>query len=597
MPTQSLAAAVAVALLTLIARAADVAYTVDLSQARNQLVSIEMSIPTAGLDTIDLHMPAWRPGRYSLIDPSGGVRTFEAADETGARLEWTKARRSTWRIQTNGSETITVTYQLFASEINLRTRHADDTHAFLSGSAVFMYTDALRGMPHDVRVIAPERWRVATGLEPHPTEPEVWRAPDYDILVDSPFEIGEHRLIEFDVDGTAHEIVVWGLTDLDIGEDTMIDAFGKIVREQARVFGDMPYDRYVFMIHAGDGLGGGTEHWNSTIMQTRPASLKDADAFERFLGLVSHEMFHTWNVKRLRPAGIARYDYQNENMTSLLWVAEGTTSYYDDLTLVRTGLIETDEYLDRIERSINRYRSNPGRAFQSLEMSSLDAWTKFGSGTSDTRNTTVSFYRKGSLVSMMLDLKIREDSGGAATLDDVMRDLYVNRPLDGGGFTEADLVDAVERATGRPADAFFETYVRGTTPLDLEAALATVGVELTYPEEEPKPDLGVSLSGSRITGIRPGGPAFLAGLIAGDELIAVNRDRLSGSIDAALAGVEPGETVELLYTRRGRVDATTATVDERDRSDAEISLADGATEPQRQAFTAWLGQPWPEDDE
>ncbi len=600
-----------------------VEYVVHLDRPQTQTLRVELILRDVERGVVELVMPTWRPGRYFIHDPSGTVRWFRATDGSGEPLGWEKVRKNHWRVTTGGAGEVRAEYELYANSINDRTRHVDETHAFLSGSSVFLFDPERRAESATVRIEAPDGWRVGTGLEPAGDDPRVLLAPDYDILVDSPIEVGEQEVIGFDVLGVPHEIVIWGEWRWE--GDRLVEDFSKIVEEQAAIFGGLPYERYVFLVHVGDGLGGGTEHYNSTIMQTRPSSFESADRYEGFLGLVSHEFFHTWNVKRLRPAGINPYDYDRENYTKLLWVAEGTTSYYDDLTLVRTGQIDVGEYLDRVGGSMSSLSRQVGRHAQSLEESSFDAWVKFTKRTPDYGNIGISFYQKGALVSLLLDLELRRRTGGEATLDDVMRSLFERFPLEGPGFTPEDLISVVEELSGSDFGAFFEGYVAGTAELDYADVLDMVGLELTFkPNADPwvpaiesdddeegdddaqggdeyreRPALGLSLNGSGIVrSVREDGPAFGAGIIEGDELLAIDGERVAGS-DARgpLRDAEPGDEVTLLIARRGRVFERTVTLGAEPDGKWVLSKIDEPTGEQEEAFEAWLHQPWSGDDE
>jgi len=416
-------------------------YHVDLSRSASQVVTITTTLSDLDQPEVLLRLPTWRPGRYEILDPAGTIRKLTAVDRRGEPVAFEPVDKASWRFRTRGVTELRVTAEIYANSIGDRTRHADDTHAFLSPSSTFFYTDARRDEPLAVTIDAPEGWRVACGLATHPARPGVLVAPDYDTMVDCPLEVGVQDVARFDVRGVPHEIVIWGEHRADM--DRLVADFTAIVEHQTRMFeGDRPppYGRYVFMIHVGPGLGGGTEHVNSTIMQTRPTSFTDDDAYQRFLGLVSHEMYHTWNVKRLRPAGLTPYDYARENYTDLLWVVEGTTSYYDDLTLARAGLMTPKAYLARVGRTIAAYETRPGAAVQSVSASSFDAWIKFNHRSPDDVNSEVSFYSKGALVSLYLDLLVREATGNASSLDEVMRRMYQRFPLETGGYDEADLV-------------------------------------------------------------------------------------------------------------------------------------------------------------
>ncbi len=607
-----------------VAGEARVEYIVRLDRAHAQIIEIEMILRALDPGEIELVMPTWRPGRYSIIDPSGTVRRFEALGENGDPLEWKKTRKNAWSVRSDGG-TVHARYEIYANSIRDRTRYANDSHVFISASSVFLFHPPRRSEEVVIRLEgAPESWRVATGLAPRGDDPRVLVSPDYDVLVDSPIEIGRLSTITFEVEGAAHEIAVWGEGDWDLS--ALARDFETIVRSQFEVFGELPYERYVFLLHVAPGLGGGTEHLNSTIMQTRPSSFESESAYQGFLGLVSHEFFHTWNVKQLRPSGIHPYDYERENYTKLLWVAEGTTSYYDDLTLVRTELIDTDEYFKRIGSAITSLRRTPGRKLQSLEESSFDAWVKFSKRTPDSGNSTINFYSKGALVSLMLDLELRSRSDGNVSLDDVMRALYKLHPLSGPGYTPDDVVNTCGMLTGQDFAGFFDANVSGIDDLEFEPLLEWAGVDLYFkhdkapwrlsldePETDEKDedelnvaitriDLGLSLTSEdgkvTIRALREGGASFDSGLIAGDELIAINGRRVTSTdVKKLLEGIEPGSEITLTTSRHALLRELTIVADAVPAGSWKLRRVKDPSPEQKSRYEAWLGQAWPDDDD
>ncbi|MCA9290656.1 MAG: M61 family metallopeptidase [Phycisphaerales bacterium] len=602
-----------------------VVYTITLDRPQTQTIDLEMRLTDVSSPTIDVFLPVWRPGRYVVLDPVGTVRDVRAFDGRDGPLAVEPLDKTSWRITTGGARDVRLRWRIYANSIADRTRHVDDTHAFLSGSSVFFYDPDRRGHPVEVRVRAPADWRIATGLAPHPERPDTVIAPNYDVLVDSPLEIGLHDRLVFDVDGVPHEIVIWPPGAAAYDADALVADFTTIVREERSIFGAVPYDRYVFLLHVGAG-GGGTEHLNSTIMQTSREALEQPKRYRGFLALVAHEFFHTWNVKQLRPSGLRPYDYQRENYTRLLWVSEGTTSYYDDLVLVRTGLITTKRYLEIIGGSIAALRDRPGALVQSLEASSFDAWTKFNRASPDDVNSEVSFYSKGALVSLLLDLEVRRRTDGRASLDDVMRTLYARFPLSGPGFTPADVQATVETIAGGRFERFFADLVRGTATPDFDSALRTVGLELHFKPRPPDDDrdtdtdrdeadhaagtprndeiprkawLGATLatrSGRTVvTSIPSNGPAYDAGLNADDEIVALDGRRLDAAdLEARLRSFAPGDVVEITLFRHDVLRTVRVTLAGRPDGSWVIRRRDGATDAQRAAYASWLHQPWPD---
>ncbi|MCL4222672.1 MAG: PDZ domain-containing protein [Phycisphaerales bacterium] len=586
-------------------------YTLVLDRPQTQTLRVLMEIDRASGPEVSVQLPAWRPGRYLILDPASEVRWLVARTADGRELPSSKTDKSTWVIQTGAAEgaatDLSIEYEIYANELSLRTRHVDASHAFINGATVFMLFPPRRQEPLTLRVQAPAGWQVSCGLQA--AEDGLLLAPDYDMLVDSPLEIGRHARLQFQVAGVPHEIAVWGEGRWDA--ERLRRDFADIVREQASIFGDLPYDNYVFLLHVQPGIGGGTEHYNSTILQTRPSSFDTPDAYRDFLGLVSHEFFHTWNVKRFRPAGIHRYDYSNENYTRSLWVAEGTTSYYDDLTLARVGLIDIREYMKRLGSSIEGLRSRPGERVQSLEDSSFDAWIKFNRPGPDRDNTTVSFYGKGALASLVLDMELRRSTGNARSLDDVMRTLYQRFPLGGPGFTPEDLVSIASQIAGTDMGPVFAAHVRGTEPLPLEEALATVGLELfrepvkdSWDDEEgrrPREQrgyLGLSVvagsAGARVRSALEDGPAFEAGIIADDEIIAVDGRRVDADSFSRLErDLEPGQRVELALFRRERLMTFSFKTAAKPNATWSVRLVAQPSPDQIAAFEKWMDRPWP----
>ncbi len=590
----------------------EVVYHVDLTRPHTQTLDVTLTLPTRGVESEEVMLPTWRPGRYTILNPASTVLQVRATDADGGELDIEKTSKSAWRVETGGSSEVNVHYRVYANSIGDRTRHVDPTHAFLSGSAVFFYAPRLRSAPVRVVLDLPEGWGVASGLETAPGEERTLVADDYDVLVDSPIEAGEHDRISFDVDGKAHEIVIWPAgTEHDA--DRMVEDFSAIIRAHHAIFGSYPYDRYVFLVHAGAG-GGGTEHLNSTIMQTSLAavegSVDGSSSYERFLSLVSHEFFHTWNVKQLRPAGIHPYDYQRENYTDLLWVAEGSTSYYTALTLVRAGLDEPSDYLRSLGSAADRGRKSAAERVTSVASASWDSW--ISSFNPNTVNTRVDFYGKGSRVSLCLDLEIRRRTNNAVSYDTVLRTLYERFPLSGTGFTTEDLVSVANELTESSFEEFFERYVSGTEPLPYEDVLGVVGLQFTFePEDDEleleegavpvKPYLGLRLSsegsGSGIRSLMVDAPVWESGLVVGDELIALDGKRLTpGSLDDLLEGKQPGDTVTVHYLREDELRTIEIALGGQPAGKWVIEHVEEPTDAQKEAYRSWCGAWWPGDE-
>ncbi len=630
-----------------------VTYDVLLDEPQTQMVRFAFEFPAQGEAEV-VSLPVWRPGRYEVLDPVGTLRDVRAFSEAGDELTIHKIDKTSWRVETAGVERVRLSYGIYANSIGDRTRHVDATHAFLSGSSVFLFTERLRQAEVEVRLVMPEGWQVAGGLELAEGSARTLVAPNYDVLVDSPIEVGLHDRVVFEHEGVPHEIVIWP-QGIDFDEEHLVGDFSKLVAAQAAIFDRLPYTRYVFLVHAGAG-GGGTEHLNSTIMQTSRRALEGShertDAYKSFLGLAAHEFFHTWNVKQLRPAGIHPYDYLHENYTDLLWVAEGGTSYYGPLSLARAGLTKEKKYIDGLARSIDSLRRHPGAKVQSLSASSFDAWTKFNVSSPDDVNAEVSFYSKGALACWLLDLELRRRTDGATELDAVLKTMFERHPLSGAGYTQADLIACLdERSSSSFADVFAR-YIDGVEELPFEQAVDVVGLRLwfeptkkkgdddegddegegegddegddegnegdeagadesaaeedaaTGDEDDPvelrlKPYLGLALrdggAGALVRNVRSDGPAYAAGILPDDEILTLDGLRLRASdLDRRLERKQIGERVRLHLLRRDELLVFDVVLGGVADGKWKLERVKEPSAAQKAAWAAWIGHDWPE---
>ena len=578
--------------------AAETRYQVDLSERAMQQVTIEARFSDVTGDTLDFHLPIWRSGLYLVLDFVGTVSGMQVSDGNGNALPFEQTATSSWRVSrpNAGSGDVVVRYRVYADSLNDRTRHVDAEHAFLNPAAVFVYADALRDEPLEVTIDLPTGWKAAAGME----QPEQGRfvAPHYDRLVDSPIEIGTFDLVTFEASGITVDFLIHGIWDGD--EERLASDIGALVTATVEVFATsdtgLPTDYYLFILHSGDGLGGGTEYYNSTVVHADPRAFWDKERWQGFLALMAHEFFHTWNVKRFRPADIDRYDYQNINYTELLWVAEGLTSYYDQLLPVRAGLVPVDDYRDQLAELISSVVDAPGYNQDTLARASLEAWTKgFHRGAdraADKPNRTVSFYSQGGLLGLVLDLEIRRASDGSRSLDTVMTSLYDDFPLGDGGFTYADFRERLAAAGGDVLAEQLDGWVYDTQPLPVEDALQSIGWVLEREDTSEDPvqvSLDVSLRGNPpvVATPRLDGAAWKAGINAGDELLALNGVRIGGNLDALLRRYSPGDEVEFTLFRDGLLKTLPVTLNPV-RGDFEVEVDDEASEAIERLRAGWL---------
>ena len=574
-------------------------YRVDLSERDVQQVTIEARFRGVIGKTLEFHLPVWRSGQYLIIDPVGTMSGIEVTDSAGSALTFRQTAKSSWQVQREGAalDDVIVRYRIYADSLGDRTRHVDSEHAFLNPAAVFIYADGFRGQSIDVDIELPQGWQAASGME----QPESGRfiAPHYDRLVDSPIEAGTFDLITFEAAGMTIDYLIEGTWDGD--EERLARDIGAIVEASAKVFESaergLPTDRYLFLLNSGPGLGGGTEYYNSTVVHTDPRVFWDEGRWNRFLGLMAHEFFHTWNVKRFRPAAIDIYDYQDINYTELLWVAEGLTSYYDEILPVRAGLVSVYDYRKQLANTIGSVVDNPGYGQDTLARASFEAWTKgYHRGAdraADKPNRTVSFYSQGGLLGLVLDLEIRRSSDGERSLDTVMSALYDDFPLGEGGFTYADFRDRLASAGGVDLAERLDGWVYGAVRLPVAESLESIGWILGREDITDAPvqvSLGLSLRGHPpvVRYARLDGAGWRAGVNAGDELLALGGYRIGDGLDSLLRRYSPGEEVELVLFRDGALKTLSLTLDPI-LADHEVKIDENAEDQARELRRNWLG--------
>jgi len=583
--------------------ASDISFTVAMPKPYTHLLEVEMrmQIP-ANLQVpneTDLVMPVWTPGSYLIREFERHVQDF-AADANGRALDWTKINKNTWRVKTNGVRQWRATYRVYANELSVRTSELNSDHAFWNNAALLMYRDGSINAPATLRINPAPGWKVATGLPAVNGQPNTFRAENFDVLYDSPVECSNFKQIDFVVRGVPHRIVIDG--DGNYDQNRMLAGVQKIVETEVALFGAIPYHDYTFILHLRANTGGGLEHLNSTALGFRRDRFATEEGYRSFWSLVAHEFFHVWNVKRIRPDALGPFDYTKENYTRSLWVAEGITSYYGDLMTRRAGLISDQTYLDQLAKRIQDFENTPGREKMSAEEASFDAWVKLYYPDENSVNSQISYYDKGELLGLLLDLDIRRRTHGARSLDDVMRYLYTEFYQKGRNYTPADMQKACELMAGASLDQFFSRYVRGRDDLlpICHEILAGAGLRLlTFPmverlplkaflgadlEDKPDGDLVV------IKSVRAGSPAYEQGLNAKDRIVALDGARVTKeTLDARIAEKKPGETVRVTVFRFD--DLRTFDIRLGSQVDAPfriLPLAD-ANDEQKRIYQAWMG--------
>ena len=586
------------------ADAPEISYTVSMPRPHTHLFHVEARVRYRGAApaALELVMPVWTPGSYLVREFERHVQDFEAREASGRALTWAKTNKNTWRVEAAGAREVRARYSVYANELSVRTSDLNDRRAFWNNANLLMYPAGLLGAPSTLKVEPFGDWKIATGLAPVAGAPNTFRAEDFDVLYDSPFLVGNFKTLSFEVRGVPHRVVVDGEGNYDperLRRDTQ-----RIVEAQAEMMGGLPYRDYTVLLILAAARGGGLEHLNSTALILPRFGFSTAEDWRGYHTLVSHEVFHVWNVKRIRPDALGPFDYTRENYTRLLWVAEGITNYYETLLVRRAGLMSDRQYLQVMAQEIQKLQQTPGRFEQSLEEASFDAWIKYYRPDENTVNSAVSYYDKGAVVALLLDLEIRRRSNGARSLDDVMRALYEEFFKRDRNYTPEDFQRAAERAAGGGLEEFFRRYVRGREELDYDAALAWVGLRLDTTSDamgRPAPavaDLGAALEekDGRLTvkNVPAGTAAYEQGLSAADQIVAVDGFRATLSfLNDRVADRRPGEQLTLTVFRNDELRTLPFKLGSRAAATYRVVPLAGHTEQQRRQYQAWLGAPFP----
>jgi predicted metalloprotease with PDZ domain len=577
--------------------ATTIRYRIDLADAANHRYRVTLTVPAPARVQL-FSLPVWIPGSY-MVREFGRHLSGLSAQQGRSDAVLTQLDKTTWRVNTTGRGALTLSYEAYAFDNSVRTAFLDDSRGFFNPTSLCLRVHGQEGVPHEVRLAGvPSGWDVATAMPALAGVRLGFVSADYDELVDHPFELGRFWRGEFEAGGVPHEFIVSGAWPSFDGERLLADA-KRICAAQISFWhgrGKPPFERYVFMLNTVEDGYGGLEHRASTALLAnrrdlpRRGQAAASDGYVTLLGLISHEYFHTWNVKRLKPAEFIELDYGQENYTKLLWFFEGFTSYYDDLMLRRAGLIDSARYLKLIARTISGVRGTPGQKVQSVAEASFDAWVKYYRSDENTPNSTISYYTKGSLVALLLDLHLRR---AGESLDALMRRLWKACP--NGALTEERVLNELTELGGAALAESLKSWVHGHDDLPLDAALAAAGVKRSEDKAPWNAALGLKLSEGPVTGVQvksvlTGSAAAAAGISPGDELLAVDGWRIR-RLDDAQQWVAEGQPFELLLVRQQRVRTLTVKPLAAPALERNLNLAPDAQAPAAALALrrAWLG--------
>jgi predicted metalloprotease with PDZ domain len=583
----------------------DLAYHLRLTRPTSHLIEVVIVAEQVEAPALDFVMPAWAPGRYAIYNFAKNVQEFAAAGAQGQSLPWMKLDKQTWRIDTRqAGGKVSARYRVFANDLTGSFSQFDATHANLNGASVFMYIEGHKPDPLTLTVDTPANWKIISGFSAS-TDERSFHVLNYDRLVDTPLEISpECVLSEFQEQGKSVRVAVHSYGEEDKDQSKLVEALKKLVHAEMAGMPTPDFQQYTFLIHfAPDvALGDGMEHLNSTQIIVR-GDLQSG--WKEAIEDAAHEFFHLWNVKRLRPEALGPFDYTRENYTRSLWFAEGLTSYFAYIYLLRSGFWSQQEFLGRLAEEVRSLEQEPGRALMSAESSSFNAWfydrapqmqeTNFA-------NATISYYNKGALLGLLLDLEIRSRTQGQKSLREVLAEMYhkfYEAPATsyygpGHGYTENDVLEAINGVTGADFRSFFERYVEGSEPLPYAETLKLAGLELrTSVTPGSAPTIGALVQpdnrGEKIVSVLPGGAADRAGLSRDDLLVSVDDQSLATQeLRDRLKIYPPGKAVPFMVERHGRREIISVVLDPPIPDIYEIKERADATPSEVEIRKGWL---------
>jgi len=567
-------------------------YTVSMENPNNHYYHISLTYSGLKENSVELKLPAWTPGYYMIMDYAKYVIEFKAADDSGRDLKWKKTSKNRWKINTEKTKVIKVSYDVFAFRTSVADSFLDDGRGFISPTGIFMYPAGHKDYPVTVTIVPYEKFtKISTGLDPVQGRQNTFYASDFDVLYDCPILAGTQEILTFETGGIPYTIAAENLGKID--RSKLTEDFKKIIETATSIIGEVPYRHYTFIM-MNKGMGG-LEHTNSMAVFTNRLDFNSPEISDGYLSFIAHEFFHLYNVKTIRPVALGPFDYDEENYTNMLWLSEGGTVYYEDLILNRAGFYNREEILRELKSSITNYENIPGHLFQSVAQSSYDTWMLFFNRSENAANTTISYYDKGCAITMLLDLKIRHESGNKKSLDDVMRTLYqVYYKEKKRGFTDKEFRDVCEKAAGTSLSEIFEVYIPTVRDIDYAKYLGYAGLSIeTDPVEMPGAWVGIDTrkDGENlvITRVEWNSPAYNAGLSPQDIIKEINGEKADANLLKTLLDTgNPGDKIKFTVMHREITNSVEVALGKKSIKSFEIKLLPDPTPEQQALLSKWL---------
>jgi predicted metalloprotease with PDZ domain len=567
-----------------------ITYNITFPEAQAHYMDVEMNIGGISQPFIDLKMPVWTPGSYLVREYAKSVEQL-TAEHNGKALSAKKTNKNTWHVLLQGANTVKVKYRLYCFEVSVRNNFVTSAEAFIVGASTFLYPAGMISNPSTIHITPYKGWdKVSTSLDMVGTDAFTVHAPNYDILYDSPIEVGNQDVFGFDAAGVKYEVAMCMGGNYD--KERVKKDLKKIVEKETEIFGENPNKRYVFIIHNYSKAGGGLEHLSSTVLGVIRDSYGTEAGYQRFLALVAHEHFHLWNVKRLRPIALGPFDYDTENYTTDLWIAEGFTNYFDNLVVHRLGLYTTENYYTALAGDINLIENTPGNKVQPMAEASYDAWIKYYRPTENAVNMTVSYYSKGTVAAMMLDLEIIQNSKGKYCMDDVMKYMYTEYyKTKRRGYTDDEFKQGLEKFAGKNLDDFYKKYIYGVADVAYNHYLGYAGLELVDDlAKSNEPSLGITMVKEHPTFIATvlrGGTGWVDGLNVNDEITSIDGKPFT-DMATALAGKKVGDKLVVNVGRDGLLYSIPVTLQKNNTVKYRITSVANPTAQQMMVREKWL---------
>jgi predicted metalloprotease with PDZ domain len=574
---------------------------VSMSSPESHLFEVTLTVENWQEKTLDLKMPVWTPGSYLVREYSRHLQNFIAnSTKNKNTLTWEKIAKNHWLINTKNEANITIKYQIYANDLTVRTNHLDATHGYFNGAALFFNIPNYENLPLKITINTPQSsWQVSTALPKINSLENTFLAENFDTLVDSPFEIGTQKIYNFEVENKPHQWVIWGGGNLEI--EKLIKDTERIIKTEEKIFGDLPYDNYFFLLHLSASGFGGLEHKNCCVLNYPRFGFKKQEKYYRFLQLVAHEYFHLWNVKRIRPKALETFDYDQENYTTSLWFSEGTTSYYDMIIPLRAGIYSHKTFFELLSKDISQYLTIPGRNIQPLSESSFDAWIKLYRRDAYSNNNQISYYLKGQFVTLLLDLLIRNNTDNEKSFDDVMKAMWLKFGQQEIGFTPEQLqseIEAIAQCNSVTAKTnlreFFHLYLDTTAGLPFNKYFEPFGLKLEAQiDNNIPPYLGLSIQKKNaieeITFVDANSPAGKAGIDAGDELLAINGFRVTAdNLTDRLLDYQSNDVIKVTYFHQEELRNVEIKLASPQPSSYQVKIIDNPTIKQKEMLKQWL---------